>query len=90
MLVVSTAIVLAEIWSEGVGTFLVFSALTGIPLKTWKFKGFSEKVLLGMFCMLSKLQNFDFAVLFYIFNIKKILFVTKTWWMSGFNVSINH
>ena len=34
--------------SGGVGTFLLFNLLTGIPLSTQTMKGFSGKVLSGM------------------------------------------
>jgi hypothetical protein len=46
---VSTVIILAEIVSDGVGTFLLYNLLTGIPLSSNTMKGFSGKVLSGMF-----------------------------------------
>ena len=48
VLLVGMAILLAEVWSGGVGAFLVFSSLTGIPLSSWRAKGFSGKILSGM------------------------------------------
>ena len=45
----TAVILLAEILSGGVGTFLLFNLLTGTPLNSQTMKGFSEKVLSGMF-----------------------------------------
>ena len=51
----STIILLAEILSGGVGTFLLFNLLTGAPLSPQTMKGFSGKVLSGMFYWLNLL-----------------------------------
>ena len=45
----TSLILLAEILSGGVGTFLLYNLLTGIPLSQHTMKGYSGKVLSGMF-----------------------------------------